>query len=117
VFAELWRRDPLDVHARGRQGAAAARRGDAALAAQIDGELAALKTRFLLGQNTLWRAHIAAAGGRHEEAANLLSQAVDEGYRLIDIIPHTPHDDGDFAELRGSPSYERLMKRLADRIP
>jgi DNA-binding SARP family transcriptional activator len=114
VFATLMGRDSSDIHAAGRYGAASARLADTTEARRIDAHLASLKTPYLMGWNTAWRAHIAAASGRLQEAGTLLESAAREGFRVIDLEPWHPHDDGDFAEFRKSGGYDRLLTKLAE---
>jgi tetratricopeptide (TPR) repeat protein len=113
LFAELLRSDSLDIHALGRLGSIAARLNDRAAASAFSERLAALGTPYLMGENTAWRAHISSAGGNTAEAAELLEKAVREGYRIMDLRPLLPHDDGDFAALRVSTHYAALLHRLS----
>ncbi len=106
-------KDSTDLAAKGRLGAIAMRTADPAGAARIDAQLAAITTPYLVGDATTWRAHIAAAGGRIDDAVALLRIAVRHGYRLMDLSPDTVHLDRDFVELSQSPAYRQLQEELA----
>ncbi len=113
VLTALAQADPSDLAAKGRLGAIAVRTGDNTTAARIDSELAAVPQAYFIGEANTWRAHLAAAGGRIDDAVMLLRAAVKRGYRLMDIAPGTVHLDRDFVELSASPAYAELKRELA----
>jgi TolB-like protein/tetratricopeptide (TPR) repeat protein len=97
---------PDALHLQGRLGTIAARRGDRVEAERIAGSLAALERPYLLGENTYWRARIAALLGEHEEAVSLLRTAYAEGRRWwLDL-----HFEPDLASLRELPSFRELLR-------
>jgi hypothetical protein len=74
-------------------------------AEQVAGALAELSGPCLWGSATLWRARIAAALGRPDDAVPLvrasLAQGRDYGVAL--------HADPDLAPLRAVPAYREIM--------
>jgi tetratricopeptide (TPR) repeat protein len=109
--------NPEDSQARGTLGALAARRGDRAMAIEIDAWLASRwreaddwsgETRARL---TYARASIASLLGEHERALSLLRQAFDEGFPYIKGgYPSWLEVDPDMDPLRGDPRFQRIMR-------
>jgi tetratricopeptide (TPR) repeat protein len=95
--------DALD--GRGYLGVLAARRGDAAAARGADSALAAMRTPFLLGRHTYWRARIAALLGERERAVALLREALQQGRTYVVV-----HTEADFAALRDIPAFQELVR-------
>jgi tetratricopeptide (TPR) repeat protein/TolB-like protein len=99
-------RRPDDLNLTGRLGTLAARQGDRAEAERIAAWLAALDRPYMLGENTYWRARIAALLGDHEEAVVLLRTAYAEGRRVwLDL-----HFEPDLEALRELPSFRELLR-------
>jgi tetratricopeptide (TPR) repeat protein len=97
---------PDALYLQGRLGTLAARRGDRAEAERIAASLAALDRPYMLGENTFWRARIAALLGDHEQAVALLRAAYGEGRRWwLDL-----HFEPDLAPLRDLPSFRELLR-------
>lgn len=71
---------PDDLGAVGRIGVAAAASGDRATAERVSERLARLEAPYLFGRHTLWRARIAAAVGRPDDAVALLHVAFAQGH-------------------------------------
>lgn len=99
----------------GIAGHAAARRGDRAGAARADDALAALEERFLFGDNTLWRARIAAVLAEHDRAVRLLRQAIGEG--VSGATWHQLHYARDLDPLRGRRDFQDLMRPRGAGLP
>lgn len=101
-------RDPEDpVFPRGLLGVVAAKQGKRAEAERWSAELSALERPYMYGDNTLWRAQIAALLGDRREAVELLRQAFAEGlgsggWSLAHVLP-------EFEELRGDAEFRRVM--------
>ncbi len=74
---------PQDVERRGFLGTLTACRGNRQEALEISEWLAALKTPYLNGANTLWRSSIAAELGDGDSAVAFWRQAVAEGYLQV----------------------------------
>jgi tetratricopeptide (TPR) repeat protein len=99
-------RRPDDLNLTGRLGTIAARQGDRAEAQRIAAWLEALDRPYMLGENTYWRARIAALLGDHEEAVVLLRAAYAEGRRWwLDL-----HYEPDLDALRELPSFRELLR-------
>ena len=92
----------------GRRGFMAARMGDRARAEQVSQWMATLSERFLYGQNTIWRARIAAALGDKKEAVDLIRQALGEG----EAYGWHLHRDRELVLLRGYPPFEELLRPI-----
>lgn len=58
------------------------------------------------GENSYWRARVAAQLGKKEEAVGLLQAAFAEGYPQVSLSHSTWHD---FPPLQGYPSFETLV--------
>jgi tetratricopeptide (TPR) repeat protein len=90
----------------GRRGFVAARMGDRKAASETSQWMAALSERFLYGQNTMWRARIAASLGDKKEAVDLIRQAIGEG----EAYGWHLHRDRELVLLRGYPPFEALLR-------
>lgn len=99
-------RRPNDVHVVGLLGAVAARRGDRAEAERISTALAELERPYLLGENTYWRARIAALLGEREQAVALLRAAFAEGKMHWLQVHYEP----DLESLRDYPPFRELLR-------
>jgi hypothetical protein len=95
---------PNDISYLRLHGLIAARRGDITEADAMSSRLAALRTPYLRGANTLARAQIAAVLGRKEEAVRLLKQSSGDGQRFM-----TFHSLPDLLPLRGYPPFDAFM--------
>lgn len=114
AFAELSRRDTMDVESLGRLATSALRAGDQATASQIDRKLAALDRPFLMGSHVRWRANIAGVAGRDADALALLESAVRQGHRLFDTpLNLTVHLDGDYRRIVASPEWGALLRKFS----
>lgn len=80
--------------------------GDTHEAARIARQLADLDTPYLLGQNTIWRARIAALLGDRDQAVALLRDAYAEGYSWWLEL----HYDIDFESLRDHAAFQELIR-------
>lgn len=100
--------DSSNVSALGHLGVIAAARGDAPDVQRIDRLLATSAQPYLWGENTHWRAAIAARLGERERAVSLLREAISQGddYGINPSL----HADQYFAPLRGYPAFEALLK-------
>jgi tetratricopeptide (TPR) repeat protein len=105
VFARLVAVDTADVDVRGYLGLLAAACHDTVSAARADAWLAASRTPYTFTR-TLYRARIAAALGRRDQALTLLAAALDEGSRFL--VPSI-REFAEFASLRGDDEFRRLM--------
>jgi tetratricopeptide (TPR) repeat protein/tRNA A-37 threonylcarbamoyl transferase component Bud32 len=98
---------PEDHSVQGALGTIAARRGDEAEARRWSEWLAALDRPDIQGDNTYWRARIAALLGEPDEAVSLLRQAWREGtYWVWD----SAHRDPDLDAIRRHPAYREFMR-------
>jgi tetratricopeptide (TPR) repeat protein/TolB-like protein len=89
-----------------RLGTLAAQQGRRDEAERIAASLARLDQPWLLGENTYWRARIAARLGDREEALQLLRAAYAEGRRWwLDL-----HIEPDFDSIRDEPSFRELLR-------
>jgi tetratricopeptide (TPR) repeat protein/TolB-like protein len=104
-----WDSIPVDsgnvVELLGRQGVVAARLGEADSARAIAARLAQFDRSHLGGQNTLWRARIAAVLGDKDGAVTLLRQAFAEGASQGFPI----HADMDLESLRDYRPFRELV--------
>ena len=105
IAEELASEDQANLDYLGILGTLAAGRGERDEALRISEELAGLDRPYLRGDNTYWRAGIAALLDEKEQAVSLLRQAHEEGQALSRI-----HGDTDFEPLRGYPPFEELMR-------
>jgi len=115
---------PGRIAARGALGVVAARLGDRAEAGRADAALATMRPdAYPRGRATMWRARIAAALGEPAGAVvRLVTQALDEGYPVMDgyaSLPDAPrefdyaepsvHADPAFAPLAATAEFRRLL--------
>jgi predicted Zn-dependent protease len=109
IAEQLHRAHPRSEQYAGLLGALAARRGDHAEAARIDGLLATAEGPFTRGQATYWRACIAALLGERDRAVDLLARALDAGFvypvRYLDV-----HIEPSFTALRTYPRFQALVR-------
>ena len=81
----------------------------------MDERLRDARRPFLMGAHHRWRASIAAAEGRTEEAVRLLDLAVRQGHRLMDSPPNlTVHVDPDFGSVEKSPAFKAMLEALTE---
>jgi tetratricopeptide (TPR) repeat protein len=106
LFAALIAESPDNVDYRGPRGVALAHLGRREEALETERWLAQLDRPFLLGDNTRWRAAIAAALGDRDGAVRLLQQAIAEG------VTHGTwqHRDPEWETLREYRPYQELMR-------
>jgi hypothetical protein len=90
----------------GYLGVLAARRGDRREAERISTLLAGLRTPYLRGVHTNWRARIAAVLGERERATALVADALQQGQ----VYGPELHSVPDFETLRDFPPYRELMR-------
>ena len=105
-YQVLLEREPDNPDRLGPFGVIAVAQGDRERAFEISSQLADMDRPYLFGQNTLWRARIAAMSGQREDAVRLLRQAFTE--RLNYGI--WPHRDIYLESLRGYGPYDELMR-------
>jgi hypothetical protein len=110
LFASLAAHDSNDLDLLGRLGTAALRAGDTATARAVQAKLTSWPNRFAFGGNSYWLAHMAAVSGRGEEAVALLHQAIAAGYRPMDLGTITLHEEGDFAPLWKTSTFNDLVR-------
>jgi hypothetical protein len=114
-YSAMLAADSTNVEAMGRLGAMAARAGDPVMARQMDERLKRVQKPYLMGANHRWRAVIAAAQGKTDEAVALLDMAVRQGHRLMDSPPNfTVHLDPDLMGLEKTAAWKGLLQGLAD---
>ena len=106
VYRQLARESPGEIRWLGSLGFIAARRGDRAEALRVSEQLRVAQGAYLLGQNTRWRAGIAAWLGEKDQAVELLRAAFAEGVWHDRAV----HQDLDLAPLRGYPPFEELIR-------
>jgi tetratricopeptide (TPR) repeat protein/TolB-like protein len=105
IFRELAGAAPGQVSFTGRLGVIYAHTGRPVEAEQEAAALAAVSPTYPWGRATLWRARIAAALGRQEDAVALVQSALAQGE------PHGLylHANPDLAPLRAVPAYREIM--------
>lgn len=86
----------------------AARRGDAGPARATEAELSRLAGRWRFGEQTVWRARIAAVLGEEEHSLRLLRQALAEG-QGAQLLYHL-HVLRDFDALRARRAFRALYQ-------
>ena len=86
----------------------AARAGDTATARSVDAELAGIGGAWSFGEPTFWRARIHAALGDDAVAVDLLRRSFAEGRGAQ--AWHEVHVSRDFDALRGTPSFDALVR-------
>jgi hypothetical protein len=106
IYQALAGESPDDIDRAGALGILAAHRGERAEAPRVSERLRRLERPYLLGENTLMRARIAAWLGEKDQAVDLLRTAFAEGV-FHDIFPHR---DMDLEPLRGYPPFEELIQ-------
>jgi len=106
VFRGLLAENESSIDSKGYLACLAARRGDRALAREIDRELEKTSGPFLYGRQTYWRASIAAFLGEKARAVELLQQAYSQGLRYDVHL----HRDPAFESLRADPSFQELLR-------
>jgi hypothetical protein len=115
MFQSILAEDSMDFEAAGRIGAASVRLHDTLTARAMDDRLKNAKGLYLMGGPQRWRAVIAMAQGKPEEAANLLESGVRQGYRLLDNPMNlTVHLDRDFVGFEKTAPYKSLLQSLTD---
>jgi serine/threonine protein kinase/tetratricopeptide (TPR) repeat protein len=121
LFVQLLAEAPSDLDYIGYLGVAAARDGDRAEALRISGQMAAFVRPYpLFGHPSLWRSRIAAVLGEHDEAVNLVREAISQGLMPLDVAQGFGyamwlHCDSDFAALRQHPAFRVLVEPLRER--
>jgi len=106
LIEKLRSEKPDDIDYLGYGGALAARRGDREEALKISEELKGIDRPFTFGEQTYWRARIAALLGMKEEAVELLRQSFSQGkYYDVSII-----QEADLDPLRDFAPFKELMK-------
>jgi tetratricopeptide (TPR) repeat protein len=106
LFAALVAEAPDNLDYRGYRAVALAHLGRREEALGTDRWLAQLDRPFLLGDNTRWRAAIAAALGDRDGAVLLLQQAIDEGVTYGTWY----HRDPEWETLRDFPPFQELVR-------
>ena len=101
ILSVLHATDTANVDYRAYLGLIAARLGDGAAAAQTDQWLAASRAPYVFTR-TLYRARLAAAAGRRDDALALLGPALDEVGRFTTPLVA---EMTDFAPLRDDPRF------------
>lgn len=115
AYSALLAADSTNVEAMGRLGAMAVRARDQATARQMDELLKRVRKPYLMGAASRWRAVIAMAEGKTDEAVSLLDQAVRQGHRLMDTPPNlTVHVDADFVGIEKTAAWKAMLQGLAD---
>jgi DNA-binding SARP family transcriptional activator/tetratricopeptide (TPR) repeat protein len=115
MFQAILAIDSLDFEAMGRIGAASARLGDSATARLMDDRLERIRGPYLMGIPLRWRAVIASARGKPDEAVSLLDKAIRHGFRLLDSpINLTVHLDRDFMGIEKTERYKAMLQGLTD---
>jgi tetratricopeptide (TPR) repeat protein len=105
-FAALARDAPENLSSLGHRGVIHARLGKAAEARELSDSLRALERPYLWGQNTYWRARIAALLGERDEAVRLLWQSVGEGVSF----GMSMHADPDLEPLLDFPPFQEFIR-------
>ena len=106
AFQDLAADDPENVFYQGFLGVLAARHGDRREAQRISEELGSLQQPYLFGENTYWRACIAALLGERHAAVALLREAFASGYPYSLVL----HTDVDLESLRDYPPFQELLR-------
>jgi tetratricopeptide (TPR) repeat protein len=115
LFQSILDADSTDLEAMGRIGAASVRLGDVAMARAMDERLARVRGPYLMGGPQRWRAVIASAQGKTEDAVQLLDAAIRQGFRLLDNpVNLTVHLDRDFVGLEKTAAYKAMVQSLTD---
>ena len=106
LLTALARENPDALAVQGRLATIAARLGERDEAQRLDAELAALVRPHLFGEQTYWRARIAALLGAEARAVHLLGEAYAEG-RWERLGMHT---DVDLEPVRGSAAFRSFAR-------
>lgn len=106
IFRELAGADPTAMSPAGHLGVLAALRGDEEEARRYDELLAAWEGEYLRGNNTVWRAYIAANLGEAERAVRLYRQAMDEGTAYAVTL----HSNVELEPIRDHPAFRELLR-------
>jgi hypothetical protein len=115
AFQAILAADSTDFEAMGRIGAASARLGDSATARAMDERLRSVRGLYLMGAPLRWRAVIAAAQGKTDEAVVRLESATRQGFRLFDNPTNlTVHLDRDFVGIEKTAAYKAMLQSLTD---
>ncbi|NIM47991.1 MAG: protein kinase [Gemmatimonadales bacterium] len=110
-FRALAEESPDDPNVQGYLGVLAARRGDTVEAEGVSQWLRDLKTPFLFGRHTYWRARISAQLGRLDRGVTLLRTALSEGLRHPYFQPYWGiHVERDFEPLHDHSGFQELMR-------
>ncbi len=101
-----------EIWALGRLGVVFAAQDDRVRALEIADKLKQLRRPYLFGEDTWYRARIAAQLGNKEQAVDLLRRALGEGLRIMTMSSNQNsfETDSAFDSLRGYPPFEELMK-------
>ena len=105
LYEGLLKEEPANVGYFGYCGALAARRGDREEALRISAQLQSLKTPYLWGSDTYWRAIIAGLLEDKENAVRILREAIDQGVSYWNL-----YTDVDLEPLRDYPLFIELIK-------
>ena len=90
----------------GLLGVIAARMGDSTEASTISNQLSELRTPYLNGRHTRWRARIAALLGQPDDAMRLLRESLHQGLAYGTWL----HSDMDLDSLRDRSDFQELMR-------
>jgi tetratricopeptide (TPR) repeat protein len=106
LFDSLHRGEPHNVDYLGFLGVSYARLGDRPRATTADSTLALARQPYLRGQNTRWRAQIAALLGDRASAVRLLRLADAEGA----VVAIDLHRETDFESLHDYPPFQEFVR-------
>lgn len=106
LYEDLATENPDNVDYLGNLGCLAARRADREEALAISQELERIRRPYLFGENTYWRACIAALLGDRERAVELLREALAQGQRYGVWL----HRDLDLEGLHDYPPFQELLR-------
>jgi DNA-binding SARP family transcriptional activator/tetratricopeptide (TPR) repeat protein len=107
AFEDVVRTDPEHVAARAHLGIIAARLGDVDAARSVDTWLSNLPSSYLHGQDTWWRACIAAALGQRHDAIRLLREAMAQGFGRNSLELHIQPA---LRSLRDDPDFRAILR-------
>jgi DNA-binding SARP family transcriptional activator/tetratricopeptide (TPR) repeat protein len=115
LFQSILASDSTDLEAIGRIGTASVHLGDLNTARTMDSRLRTTRKQFAAGQALRWRAALASAQGKTDEAVSLLDMAVRRGLRLLDDpVNLTVHLDRDFVGIEASAPYKAMTRALTE---
>lgn len=106
LFRTLAERSPEKLDYLGHLGVVAACQGATQEAHRISRMLSEMKTPYLRGSNTFWRARIAAVAGWEETAVGLLSASFAQGQAFGLAV----HPETDFEALQDRPAFRTLLR-------